>query len=195
MKFLWASLFLHLLAWQGLKIINIDVRVGEGVLPGDSPSHSVELHHFQKSEETGVTESSGISPKREMKRTTQSKLKKNEIRKNSRQTQMKDRGLLGKSAEQGKGKPKGKGSRGAISWTFARPEPIYPRLAQRRGLQGRVLVSIETGMLGFVKKASLKHSSGYGSLDQAALSAAKTWRLGPGLKATIPFEFRLENSN
>jgi protein TonB len=79
------------------------------------------------------------------------------------------------------------------------PRPAYPLDARRRGYEGRVHVEVAVSASGAVARAVIKKSSGYRSLDQAALQAVARWQFRPaerGGKATehmleIPIVFRL----
>lgn len=77
--------------------------------------------------------------------------------------------------------------------------PAYPRFAQRNEQQGRVLVLATIGLQGQVQQTSIKESSGYASLDNAALKSLQsgTWQFSPALQRgeaitaqiLIPFSF------
>ena len=77
--------------------------------------------------------------------------------------------------------------------------PAYPRFAQRNEQQGRVLVLATIGSQGQVQQTSIKESSGYASLDNAALKSLQsgTWQFSPALQhgeaitaqILIPFSF------
>ena len=81
-----------------------------------------------------------------------------------------------------------------------RSQPRYPMQSTRLNEQGRVLVQVELGVDGGVANATVKTSSGYRRLDEAALSAVRTWRCKPALRngvavpavALQPFNFTLE---
>ncbi len=62
------------------------------------------------------------------------------------------------------------------------PDPKYPRLANRRGLQGSVILSMLVVMDGTVKDVQVLKSSGHRSLDRAAIDGAKKWLFYPGQK-------------
>jgi len=47
----------------------------------------------------------------------------------------------------------------------------YPKLAQRNGWEGKVLLSLILNPEGKIENAHIKYGSGYGVLDQAALNA------------------------
>jgi protein TonB len=59
------------------------------------------------------------------------------------------------------------------------PPPDYPRRAQRRGLQGTVWLRLEVAADGRPDTVILEVSSGHAELDEAALTAARGWRLDP----------------
>ena len=79
------------------------------------------------------------------------------------------------------------------------PDPVYPRLARRRGQEGKVLIRVSVLSNGRVGSAAVTQSSGYGSLDRAALEAVRKWGFQPAMRAgrtvaatlTIPIIFRL----
>lgn len=48
---------------------------------------------------------------------------------------------------------------------------FYPKLAQRRGMEGKVMVHFVIDRAGTIQSAQIKESSGYGMLDEAALDA------------------------
>ncbi|MFA6411946.1 MAG: energy transducer TonB [Syntrophales bacterium] len=64
--------------------------------------------------------------------------------------------------------------------------PAYPRLAQARGYEGTVLLSVEVLSDGRVGRTRVKSSSGYVLLDQSALDTMKQWFFEPGKKKGLP---------
>ena len=80
------------------------------------------------------------------------------------------------------------------------PPPDYPVKAQRRGWEGRVLVTVQVTAAGSVSGISLGGSSGYSLLDQAALKAVRSWRFVPAMhfgrpvasSVTVPVVFQLD---
>jgi protein TonB len=81
------------------------------------------------------------------------------------------------------------------------PEPHYPLLARTRGWQGSVDVGLVVLADGSVDAASLRRSSGYGVLDEAAIAVARRSRFKPpassGLRAPLHgrIEYRFELTN
>ncbi|MBU2895732.1 energy transducer TonB [Vibrio hepatarius] len=79
--------------------------------------------------------------------------------------------------------------------------PIYPDSAKRFGREGEVIVSIELDDKGNKTRISIIHSSGYHSLDRAALAAVDKWQFVAYKKndrpvasqVTIPIRFSLGN--
>lgn len=82
-----------------------------------------------------------------------------------------------------------------------RTPPSYPALSQRLGEQGRVVLKVELDEEGRVSGAVVKTHSGFIRLDEAALSAVKTWHCRPARRngvavsavALQPFSFTLED--
>ena len=81
-----------------------------------------------------------------------------------------------------------------------RSAPDYPRQSMRMNEQGKVILRVELGEDGRVINAIVKTSSSYKRLDDAALSAVKTWHCNPSERngvavramALQPFNFTLE---
>jgi len=57
-----------------------------------------------------------------------------------------------------------------------RPEPKYPMLARRRGIEGAVVFEVFLANSGRVNQAIILQSSGSGLLDKSAAKAIQTWR-------------------
>ncbi|MBN2379555.1 energy transducer TonB [candidate division WOR-3 bacterium] len=78
-------------------------------------------------------------------------------------------------------------------------KPPYPRDAQENRWSGTVFVNALVGPEGRVLDVELAQSSGYSSLDQAALQSARKWLFTPGEQrgqpvkvwVNIPFNFEL----
>ncbi|MDQ8192258.1 energy transducer TonB [Roseibacillus persicicus] len=82
----------------------------------------------------------------------------------------------------------------------SKPPPRYPKDLLKKKQGGKVIVLVTVDERGSVTNASVKESSGFQSMDQAALTAAKRWKFKPGIKggrkavmtAKIPFTFRVK---
>lgn len=83
----------------------------------------------------------------------------------------------------------------------AKPTPVtYPRIARKRGLQGKVLVEVWLDEKGNQVKQVLLESSGHKVLDQQALSTIKEWRFSQQVaqgqaiahRVQIPINFQLQ---
>lgn len=80
------------------------------------------------------------------------------------------------------------------------PLPNYPRSARRRRLEGTVLLFVCVDREGAPTRVSVRTSSGFDSLDRAALEAVNRWRFEPARRngvatageVLVPVEFRLE---
>jgi protein TonB len=81
--------------------------------------------------------------------------------------------------------------------------PHYPRLARRRGYEGRVILRLDVGHDGTVARVVVLKSSGHAVLDRAAATAARAWRFmttmrGRGasdagvVSVRVPIVFKLE---
>ncbi|MHA3903041.1 energy transducer TonB [Castellaniella sp. WN] len=88
---------------------------------------------------------------------------------------------------------------GQVDYLGKRPSPVYPRVSQRRGEQGRVVLRVLISPLGQVADVSVRTSSGHARLDEAAVDAMRQARFRPytengiAYKALvdIPFDFVL----
>lgn len=88
---------------------------------------------------------------------------------------------------------------GRVDYLGKRPAPVYPRLSERRGEQGRVVLRVLISPQGTVADVKIQHSSGYARLDEAAVQAVRQARFRPytenGIaypaRVDIPFDFVL----
>jgi protein TonB len=69
---------------------------------------------------------------------------------------------------------------------LSNPRPRYPYLARRRGQEGRVLLRVEVTAAGDAAAVSLRQSSGYRLLDDAAVEAVRKWRFAPASRGGHP---------
>ena len=90
----------------------------------------------------------------------------------------------------------GKSSGFVSGGTLYKAKPVYPAIARQRGYEGVVLVAAEILPDGRVGSTVISKSSGYSILDQAAIEAAKLWKLDPAKKSVIlTFRFFLIDDN
>lgn len=83
---------------------------------------------------------------------------------------------------------------------LSNPPPRYPRLARRKGQQGRVVLRVAVSDGGTADSLSIVTSSGHATLDRAALEAVKNWRFEPARQngravrsnVDVPVVFKLE---
>lgn len=88
---------------------------------------------------------------------------------------------------------------GRVDYLGKQPAPVYPRLSERRGEQGRVVLRVLISPQGTVADVKIQHSSGYARLDEAAVQAVRQARFRPytenGIaypaRVDIPFDFVL----
>lgn len=94
----------------------------------------------------------------------------------------------GISAGPGSGTGAGSGSDGGDTRAHCVycPEPRYPMIARQRGWEGTVRVSLAVGRDGNVQTASLRQSSGHGTLDEAAVAVARRSRFTPPETSGLP---------
>jgi periplasmic protein TonB len=64
--------------------------------------------------------------------------------------------------------------------------PAYPESARRRGQQGRVLLRVNVSADGLPLTISVAQSSGFASLDSAAVAAVQKWRFVPASRGGVP---------
>ncbi|MFA7436960.1 energy transducer TonB [Castellaniella sp.] len=88
---------------------------------------------------------------------------------------------------------------GQVDYLGKRPTPAYPRISQRRGEQGRVVLRVLISPQGRVADVKVSRSSGHSRLDEAAMKVIHQARFKPytengiAYKAIvdIPFDFVL----
>jgi len=86
-------------------------------------------------------------------------------------------------------------------WPKSIPEPEYPELARKAGIEGLVVAEALVGADGCVDDTRILRRSGNGSLDQAAVAAAGRVTFAPGSSrdrpvqkwVTIPYRFVLKS--
>ncbi|NBV05944.1 MAG: energy transducer TonB [Proteobacteria bacterium] len=79
------------------------------------------------------------------------------------------------------------------------PAPYYPLSAKRKGIQGKVLLSVVVKVDGTAAAVNVSRSSGSSDLDEAALEAVKQWKFIPArnkgqfvqASVIVPVEFKI----
>ncbi|MDX1498233.1 MAG: TonB family protein [Salinisphaeraceae bacterium] len=83
------------------------------------------------------------------------------------------------------------------------PQPAYPRIAARRGWEGKLMLSLDLDKNGNPTRVEVIESSGHRVLDKAAQAAIKRWRFQPATKdgkavpaqnVKVPWIWELKNS-
>lgn len=86
---------------------------------------------------------------------------------------------------------------------LSNPKPDYPRLAQRRGWEGIVVLEMDLDKNGLPQRVEIADSSGHRVLDKAAQAAVKRWRFNPATRdgkavaardVRVPIQFRLDDA-
>jgi protein TonB len=72
------------------------------------------------------------------------------------------------------------------------PPPPYPALARRRGQQGLVRLSVLVTPGGEAAHVSIRHSSGFPLLDEAAQRAVRRWQFEPARRGALPVQSEIE---
>ena len=81
-------------------------------------------------------------------------------------------------------------------------KPKYPRHARKMGWEGTTLLRVLVNQKGKTQLIEISHSSGFATLDKAAMKAVKRWRFHPARSGTeaveswvkIPIVFNLEET-
>ena len=81
------------------------------------------------------------------------------------------------------------------------PPPAYPLMSRRRGEKGTVMLRVYVSAQGEAESVQVRTSSGFPSLDTAALEAVRRWKFVPARQGTqpvaafviVPIVFSLEN--
>ncbi|MGR9035216.1 MAG: TonB family protein [Gammaproteobacteria bacterium] len=81
------------------------------------------------------------------------------------------------------------------------PKPEYPRIARKRGWQGKVQLKVQVSAQGYSDAVAVHQSSGYDVLDESAVHAVKKWKFIPAKRGEatvassviVPIIFKLDN--
>lgn len=68
------------------------------------------------------------------------------------------------------------------------PPPQYPRLARRRGYEGRVVLEVLVDRSGKVAELRVFESSGHEILDNAAVKSVRSWQFAPARRGSEPVD-------
>ncbi|HTY17927.1 MAG TPA: energy transducer TonB [Myxococcota bacterium] len=94
------------------------------------------------------------------------------------------------------GAPGGPAAGGALASAVPRyrntPPPEYPPEARQRHQEGIVLLDVDVGADGRPAQVGVKQSSGFPSLDRAAVTAVHRWTFEPARTAGLPVASRVE---
>lgn len=85
-------------------------------------------------------------------------------------------GVIGVEGGSGKGDANAEATFGFSESVAGFKDPVYPRLAIKRGLEGEVKIKLNISAEGILLDTILLKGSGHKILDQAAMEAAKNWR-------------------
>lgn len=104
----------------------------------------------------------------------------------------------GNGSGNGSGDIAGSGSGSGVSFgeaVVSFKEPVYPKIALRRGIEGSLKVKIIVSPEGTPQDIIVLSSSGHDILDKAALEAVKVWKFSPQIKSyfvlkTIVFQIK-----
>ena len=82
--------------------------------------------------------------------------------------------------------------RGALTELLPRylrnPAPEYPLAAQKRGLEGQVVLKVHVLASGSPDKVTVAKSSGHAILDEAAIKAVLQWAFAPARRGSTPID-------
>jgi len=68
------------------------------------------------------------------------------------------------------------------------PAPVYPAAAQKRGLQGRVVLKVHVLASGQPDNVTVAKTSGFDILDDAAVKAVSSWVFDPAKRGQTPID-------
>lgn len=71
---------------------------------------------------------------------------------------------------------------------LSNPPPEYPEIARELGQEGTVLLKVKVSALGSVLQINVYRSSGYNTLDTAAINAVRRWKFVPANVGNVALE-------
>ena len=72
------------------------------------------------------------------------------------------------------------------------PPPAYPKIAQRKGYEGLVVLLVRVSRRGACLSVEVRRSSGYRVLDDAAVDGVRRWRFRAATIGGRPVEGEVE---
>jgi protein TonB len=72
------------------------------------------------------------------------------------------------------------------------PAPVYPASARRRHEEGLVILTVTVTTEGHAAGVTIKKSSGFKLLDEAALEAVENWEFEPARMGPVALESEVE---
>jgi protein TonB len=85
-----------------------------------------------------------------------------------------------------------KGSGASPIRARSNPKPPYPPEAERLHQQGRVILEVQVSAEGRAVSVSVKHSSGFPLLDNAAVQGVQRWTFDPARIGGLPVAGRAD---
>jgi len=98
------------------------------------------------------------------------------------------------------GKPQAAAAHFDVAY-LVKPQPAYPAMARRLGIEGLVMVRVHVSATGVPEQVSVAQTSGTNALDEEALRAVRESRFEPARRGDVayahvvevPIRFRLKN--
>lgn len=172
-------------------ILHLLILVLSSFLMGDKPNAFFEYHSIIPVQFGNGVNSVGMNaPKAPMKKTeTEISMPDNKLTPESMGS------LSSSENSSGAGQDSGMGN-SFESTILSYQGPVYPRLAQVRGLEGSVRIQILVSSEGLPQTTTILKSSGHKVLDQAALDVVPTWKFqarGAAYSVEKNIVFKLKN--
>lgn len=156
--------------------VHIIVLLFSGLYLGseDAPMRNLINVQFGSGSGSSAGKSLAVSTSKKAVGETKTASSKKEIALNSSPT---SESAAGTAQGSGAGNSMGSGSGSGFDDSVTSfSEPIYPKLAIKRGLEGQVRLRVEVSAEGSPEKITILESSKHEILDRAALEGAKNWR-------------------
>ncbi|MBC7712560.1 MAG: energy transducer TonB [Rhizobacter sp.] len=127
---------------------------------------------------SGADNSGGSAPKKKTVKSSEKKTTPLEIKSTTINSNVNESGIgTGSGTESNTGAGSGLSSGNSFEASIVNYQgPLYPRIAQVRGLQGNVRLRIKVSEEGMPEDTTILQSSGHDVLDRAALEVIPRWR-------------------